>query len=120
MTITLPWPDRLLWPNARPHYHAKARATKAARHAAWALTLAAGARVDQDRPISRPIALTVTFCAPDKRHRDRDNAIAACKAYMDGLADALGVNDRRFEPTYKWGEVRKGGAVEVTLAACRE
>jgi crossover junction endodeoxyribonuclease RusA len=63
-----------------------------------------------------PIPLRVTFCPPDKRHRDRDNCIAMCKAYMDGIADALVVNDRRFEPTYAWGDVVKHGAVLVAIA----
>jgi crossover junction endodeoxyribonuclease RusA len=74
--------------------------------------MAAQARVEHDGPV----ALRVTFHAPDKRGRDRDNCIAACKAYMDGMADGLGVDDVRFEPTYAWGEPIKGGAVVVTLA----
>jgi crossover junction endodeoxyribonuclease RusA len=35
---------------------------------------------------------------PDKRHRDADNCLAAAKAGLDGMADALGVNDRHFQP----------------------
>lgn len=42
--------------------------------------------------------LTVTFMMPDKRHRDADNCLAAVKAGLDGMADALGVNDRHFQP----------------------
>jgi crossover junction endodeoxyribonuclease RusA len=34
----------------------------------------------------------------DKRHRDADNCLAAAKAGLDGMADALGVNDRHFQP----------------------
>ena len=109
--IVLPWPSPFLSPNARCHWRAKSPVTKNARSAAWAITKASRASVAHDGPI----ALLVTFRAPDKRHRDRDNVIATCKAYMDGIADALGVNDRRFEPTYKWGEPIKGGAVEVVL-----
>jgi crossover junction endodeoxyribonuclease RusA len=109
--ILLPWPDPRLSPNARTHWRAKSPVTKTARTAAWAITKAAGARVEHDGPI----ALAITFRAPDRRHRDRDNAIGACKAFMDGIADALGVNDRRFEPSYKWGEPVKNGAVEVVI-----
>jgi crossover junction endodeoxyribonuclease RusA len=32
------------------------------------------------------------------RHRDLDNCLAAAKPQIDGIADALGVNDRRFRP----------------------
>lgn len=45
-----------------------------------------------------PIKLTLTFQMPDKRWRDADNCLAAAKAAMDGLADALMVNDRLFNP----------------------
>jgi crossover junction endodeoxyribonuclease RusA len=109
--ITLPWPSPKLSPNARCHWAVKSPITKAARLLARYATEATGARVEHDGPV----ALRVTFHAPDKRHRDRDNCIAACKAYMDGLADGLGVNDRRFEPTYAWGDAVRGGAVVVTL-----
>lgn len=45
-----------------------------------------------------PIVLTLTFHMPDKRWRDADNCLAAAKAGIDGLADALMVNDRIFNP----------------------
>ena len=44
------------------------------------------------------IALKVTFVQPDRRHRDRDNLLAASKAALDGVAAALKVDDSRFEP----------------------
>lgn len=44
------------------------------------------------------IRLTITFVMPDKRLRDTDNCLAAAKAGLDGMADALGVNDRQFQP----------------------
>lgn len=44
------------------------------------------------------IPLRLTFIMPDKRNRDADNCLAACKAGLDGLADALMINDKRFWP----------------------
>jgi len=35
---------------------------------------------------------------PDKRKRDADNCLAAAKGALDGLADALFVNDQLFQP----------------------
>jgi Holliday junction resolvase RusA-like endonuclease len=35
---------------------------------------------------------------PDKRKRDADNCLAAAKGALDGLADALMVNDQLFQP----------------------
>ncbi len=111
--ISLPWPSPILSPNWRGHWSKRSPVTKRARATAWAATKSARASVAHDGPIP----LRVTFHAPDKRRRDRDNCIAACKAYMDGLADGLGVNDVRFEPTYAWGEPVKGGKVIVTIAS---
>jgi crossover junction endodeoxyribonuclease RusA len=42
--------------------------------------------------------LTITFEMPDKRKRDADNCLAAAKGALDGLADALFVNDQLFQP----------------------
>ena len=44
------------------------------------------------------IKLTITFEMPDKRKRDADNCLAAAKGALDGLADALFVNDQLFQP----------------------
>ena len=44
------------------------------------------------------IQLTITFEMPDKRKRDADNCLAAAKGALDGLADALFVNDQFFQP----------------------
>jgi crossover junction endodeoxyribonuclease RusA len=44
------------------------------------------------------VSLTITFVQPDKRARDRDNLLAALKPSLDGIADALEVNDSQFDP----------------------
>lgn len=44
------------------------------------------------------VFLKLTFVMPDKRYRDLDNCLAASKAGLDGLADALGINDKLFHP----------------------
>ena len=58
--------------------------------------------------------LTLTFLMTDKRHRDADNCLAAAKAGLDGMADALGVNDRHFQPITIF---RIAGASEKRLIA---
>lgn len=105
MRVVLPYPYAALWPNARPHWAAKAKATKAYRFAAKVLLC--GADVGPVR---------VTFC-PKSRGPipDMDNCIAASKALQDGLADALGVNDRDLTVTYEMGERCKDGAVIVEI-----
>lgn len=44
-----------------------------------------------------PIRLTVS-CKPRGPEPDRDGCISAAKAYFDGIALALGQNDRLFDP----------------------
>ena len=44
------------------------------------------------------IRLKLTFIMSDKRMRDADNCLAAVKGALDGLADALMVNDKFFQP----------------------
>lgn len=67
------------------------------------------------RASDEPIPMTVTFIPPDRRHRDDDGMIGSFKHARDGIADALGVNDRRFRPTYVFAEPEKPGRVEVEV-----
>jgi crossover junction endodeoxyribonuclease RusA len=114
--ITLPWPPRECSPNSRAHFGTRARATKAARKLAfWTVKEARIGVAAGDVPI--PVKLL--FLPPDKRSRDLDNLQANCKAYLDGIADALGVNDNAFRPISDFGEVRKGGAVVVVIGAAQ-
>lgn len=108
--VVLPWPPTDLSPNARVHWARKARVVRSYRNACH--MLAKQARLTA--PDTERIALLVTFVPPDRRRRDRDNLIASCKALFDGLADALGVNDSRFVPTFEVDE-RIGGMVRVRI-----
>ena len=38
----------------------------------------------------------MTFIPPDRRSYDRDNLVARMKSGIDGLSDALRINDKRF------------------------
>jgi len=119
MKITLSWPDKRLSPNARIHHHELAPVKAAARSDAAKATWAAA-----PAPVRRAIAsgegrieLTVRFFPPDKRHRDDDNMIGAFKAARDGIADGLGVNDRRFRAHYIFADPEKPGRIEVVLSS---
>lgn len=109
--ITLSWPPRELSPNARPHHMARARATKAYRTAShWAAKAAHATAPEGDGDI----AIRVTFHPPSRRP-DRQNMPGWIKAGIDGIADAIGVNDRRFDPSYVYGSPIKGGRVTVEI-----
>jgi crossover junction endodeoxyribonuclease RusA len=75
------------------------------------LALEVGLRAPQG---AEKIRLKITFYPPDKRHRDADNMVAAIKSGLDGLADALRVNDRLFLPTFIFSDEPKG-YVEVII-----
>lgn len=96
MEVVLPWPPRDLSPNARVHWAAKARHARAYREACY--LLAKQARLVA--PSTERIVLSIEFLPPDRRLRDDDNIIASFKAGRDGIADALGVDDRRFLCAY--------------------
>lgn len=92
--IRLPWPPSELSPNSRLHWSALARAKKRYRQACWATTLEAKAAVAH----CGKLRLELIFHKPTRREMDRDNLLARMKAGLDGVADALKVNDRRFDP----------------------
>ncbi len=95
--IELPWPSADLSPNARMNAFAHASAKKKAKNAAWGLTKAvmgplgivAGSFVG-------PIRITYTFHPAMTRARDDDNFASRMKAGRDGIALALGVDDKHF------------------------
>lgn len=91
-TVTLGWPPRELSPNSRCHWAKKAKAAKAYRLDCF--YLAKEAKVTA--PAEGPINLRIEFVPPSLRAYDADNCVAQIKAGLDGLAEALKVNDKRF------------------------
>ncbi len=94
--ITLPWPDSKLMPNRRhgKHWASSQPAKVRSRQDAYYLAKAA-------KPEAMPdglLPLRIEFHAPDARKRDIDNLLSAHKAALDGIAQALGVDDSRFRP----------------------
>lgn len=109
--LTLPWMPKALNPNQRLHWSVKSKAAKAYRMACFALALEAGFRsVDWEGDVH----VWIDFYPPDRRHRDDDNMIAAFKSGRDGLADALGVNDKRFR-IHPYVKEQIGGMVKIRL-----
>jgi crossover junction endodeoxyribonuclease RusA len=111
--ITLPWPSTKLNANARNHWRVHADAKRAYRKAAWELGLEA------KLPKMPEARLVFTYHPPDHRHRDAQNLPGMLKSAIDGLADAMGVDDRHFRCAFaeRFSEVRKGGSVVVTISA---
>ena len=115
--IVLPWPNKGLSPNARLHWSKLAANKKQVRHEAHILaTMAMPLRLRRDIAAREgKIDIVIRFYPPDARLRDDDNMIASFKAARDGIADALGVDDRRFRPLYQIMDPEKPGRIEVYL-----
>ena len=115
MRLTLPWPPRALSPNARVHYMAVSRAKKVYRTACSWTARQQGAI---DIGGAEVLFIGLEFVPPTRRHHDVDNCVASAKALIDGLADALGVDDRifRLSPSPRIAEGEIGGFVRVTVS----
>lgn len=121
MRVVLPWPPQKLSPNV--HVRNLAAKWGAARRYRDACSLAvaeqvqAGGRIGMPPP-GAPVLAHLMACPPDRRERDLDNILAACKHGLDGVAIALLRDDTDFRPwVVDWGAVTPGGAVVVTLRA---
>ena len=85
-----------------------------AKHRAWAKGATQAAHLPAPAG-DGDIHVAVTFYPPNRRG-DRVNYPNRMKPYWDGIAEALGVNDRRFLPTFIYAEPVKGaGKVVVTI-----
>ena len=92
--ITLPWPPAAVSPNARPrHWAERAGPAKAYREACFL----AVQQVRKGRRVAdADLLVQLVFVPPTQRDRDEDNLVARMKSGLDGVASAMGVNDKRF------------------------
>ena len=88
--IILPYPNPALMPNRKHGHH-------------WATTQQAKAKARQEAYLLSGSlkytggGLKITFYTPDNRKRDLDNLLAAMKPALDGMAQAIGVDDALFD-----------------------
>ena len=124
MTIVLPIPDRKISANSSRGQSKKAAIIKSRhikRHRSRACTFTKKALGDlyhkQGRGVPQFIGYSLAHYFPTAAVRDDDNADSACKAYRDGIADALGIDDRQLRKL-KLSTIAKDAGnprVEITL-----
>jgi crossover junction endodeoxyribonuclease RusA len=106
--LSLPWPDRKLQSNASGrNVQQKARLTKVARKLAWAKGLEAKLK-------TKPDATIFIEYYPKAYRGDIHNVPSSLKAYIDGIADAMKCDDKRFVvhyPTHWAGKHPEGRIV---------
>lgn len=116
IVIDLPWPPKELNPNARLDRRKVAPIKKKHRNDCYLMT-----RVTTKERISGRHHIALTFFPPnDWRQRDLDNLLASMKAGIDGVADALGINDREFDPVTISMAETKGPLVRLTITPYQE
>ncbi|RTM07428.1 MAG: hypothetical protein EKK31_11745 [Hyphomicrobiales bacterium] len=116
IAITLPWPPRSLHPNCRDHWARKAKDTKQARMLAGWCAKEAGLR-QGDPDIPENLKVTAIFYPPNRHKHDLDGCLASSKAYLDGIADVIGVDDSKWQIAIRREAPTKGGAVRIELEA---
>lgn len=113
MIVAVPWPEPALWPNRGAPWRALAQARKEAKRTGFYAGLELGVKFG---PFPATLPLTVRFCPSTRRRFDTDNALAAMKGQLDGIAQALGIDDSCFSPiTVHRGPVQKPGRVIVVI-----
>ena len=116
LTVVVPFPNAHLLPNSarRLHWRVCAEYAKPARMEGWVETLnVLGGR---EFVCGAFLPLDITFCEPNKRARDLDGMLSALKPTLDGVAEALEIDDKKFNPiTLRRGDVVTGGQVILKI-----
>ena len=115
--ILLGWPSSRLSGHNSGSWRGKSAMVAKWRSDARLATLAAGYRTwPHDRHYDSDIQAVVTFYPPPGDRSDRLNLPTRLKPVWDGIAEALGVDDRLFTfPRYQMGEHVKGGRIVIYL-----
>lgn len=115
-TVILPFPDARLSPNRRSDRRRLTSVRQMARNSGYFATKDAGICV----PDRTPLHLYLTFCPPDHRRRDIDNLLSASKSTLDGIFNALGVDDSNIRlTTLGMGKRVEGGQTIVKIEIIR-
>ena len=111
--LVFPYPPSELNPNKRLHWAQKVKLKNQQKDIGHCLA----SRYKDEFNDAKTIALSLVFYAESKRPFDLDNALASCKALIDGISKGLNFNDKNFLPiTIDRGEPdKKQPRVEISL-----
>jgi crossover junction endodeoxyribonuclease RusA len=116
-TLTLPWPDSRLSPNGRRDRRWLTGVRTIARNTGYYAAKDAGLQI----PDRTPLHVYLTFNPPNHRRRDIDNLLSSSKATLDGIFQALGVDDSNIRiTTLEMGKPVKGGQVICRIETIRQ
>ncbi len=104
MRVSLTLPIRLVSEaNAHEHWRNRQKRAKAQRTSAWAHVRS---QLAYPNVVALPAVVEITRIAP--RALDSDNAVGSAKHIRDGIAEALGLDDR--DPRVTWVVHQERGA----------
>ena len=111
ITVTLSWPVAALRSNSRTHWGLKARAVATARYEAKVIA-------EQAKLPCWPNAKIFIEYYPPSYRGDIHNVPSSLKAHIDGIADAMGCDDKGFVVDYPtvWAGKKKGGEVVYRIS----
>ena len=112
MIVEFPWPPKEVSPNFKRANHWRKYYKQANNYRFVSKALVNAAKL---REPGAWMPVSVTFYPPNDLRRDRDNIKAGFKHGLDGIADALGIDDFNFDPTYRFEAKVPGGKVVVAF-----
>ncbi len=120
LTLTLPWPDRRLSPNARLNWQAKLGAKQQARNVGKFAALMELDGKDLPEWMDGELCMSLTIHPPSRRRMDQDNLLASLKSTLDGVMQGFAIDDSQIKRTViEWGELIKGGQIALRLS-CKD
>ena len=113
------WPHPILFPNAhrgRSHWAYQSKKKEARKEGFYAA---------KQSGISAPIgklSLNVHFYEPNRRRRDLDGMLGAVKSHIDGICDALEIDDSNFIAVVleRSQDPEKKGYVEFSIGRVKD
>ena len=114
MKIVFPWFLKELKPNWSGHYMQKAKAKAIYRSECERITL--NALHNYPGGVSSFSTIKAKFYKPNNRHMDLDNMLASIKSGIDGMCDALQINDKQFSTIVIEKSDTIGGYIEIELS----
>lgn len=114
MQVIFPWYPNELSPNARSHRYIKAKKTKEYKIVCYYCTkeVISKSKVSNYDHVKE---LHITFYKPSRRAMDADNMLASIKSGLDGMCQALRVDDQLFKKIVIEIADEVGGYIKVDV-----
>ena len=111
--VKLPWYSKEVSPNTRVHWAVERRAKRQHKELANIYTRNAKVKFDKDKD---RVFLYITYCPPSRRRMDLDNCLVSCKAYIDGISEAIQIDDARFSIQMQMSDEIYDGSIRVVIS----